>query len=538
MPADLSERVLVEEMGVEQVAAAEALAGLTFTPAERELMLGGVRANREKYAALRQVPLEYGVAPALIFRPGRPTGEGAATPAASEPFPEAEVETPEDPEDLASLSIGELAYLLRTRRVTSMTLTDLYLERLRRYDPLLQCVVTATAGRAREQAHQADEELDAGHWRGPLHGIPWGAKDLLAVRGYPTTWGAMPYRDQVLDEDATVVRRLDEAGAVLVAKLTLGALAMGDVWFGGATRNPWNPETGSSGSSAGPGSATAAGLVGFSLGSETCGSIVSPSVECGVTGLRPTFGRVSRKGAMPLAWSMDKIGPMCRSAHDCALVFAAIMGPDGQDDTVVDAPFPFSGARGDLRGLRVGYVEASFARDRESRVNDDATLEAFREMGAELVPVSLPDLPIQALSFVLMAEAAAAFDEFTRSDRDDLLVRQDEEAWPNLFRHSRLIPAVEYLRANRVRALAVRAVEHMMEEVDLYLSPADDEDSLLLTNLTGHPALALPNGLAADGTPTGITVIGRLYDEATLLGAGMAYQRLTGHHRLRPPLPR
>lgn len=528
----------MEEIGVEHLAAAEALAGLAFTQAQRELMLGGARANRDKYASLRQVPLEYGVAPALLFHPGLPSSHDGPSQAPADALPAVEVEPPEDPEDLAFLSVGDLAGLLRSRRVTSAALTDLYLERLQRYDPLLHCLITATEGRAREQARRADEELAAGHWRGPLHGIPWGAKDLLAVRGYPTTWGAMPYRDQALDEDATVVRRLDEAAAVLVAKLTLGALAMGDVWYGGKTRNPWDPETGSSGSSAGPASATAAGLVGFSLGSETCGSIVSPSVECGVTGLRPTFGRVSRHGAMPLAWSMDKIGPMCRSAHDCALVFAALLGSDGHDATVVDAPFRLPGAGGDLRGLRLGYLEAAFAKEGESRANYAATLDAFRELGAELVRVSLPDLPIQALSFILMAEAAASFDELTRSGRDDTLVRQDESAWPNLFRQSRLIPAVEYLRANRVRTLAIRAMAEMMAKVDLYLSPADDEDNLLLTNLTGHPALALPNGMAADGTPTGITLIGQLYDETTLLRAGMAYQGLTSHHQQRPPLPR
>ncbi|NLT41664.1 MAG: amidase [Anaerolineae bacterium] len=522
------------DSGSEDIAAAGRLLGLEFTEVEWEQMRRGVEENRARYEALRRVPLDYRVAPAPAFRVGAEPARTASATASVPPEPD-EIDPPADPEDLVYLSVGELGRLLRSRRVTAATLAELYLERLRRYDPLLHCVISLTEERAREQARRADAEMAGGHWRGPLHGIPWGAKDLLAVRGYPTTWGAMPYRDQMLEEDATVVRRLDEAGAVLVAKLSLGALAMGDIWFGGKTRNPWNPETGSSGSSAGPAAATAAGLVGFSIGSETCGSIISPAVECGVTGLRPTFGRVSRWGAMPLAWSMDKIGPMCRSAADCGLVLAAIAGADGKDVTAVEASFAHQHGGADLRGLTVGYLEASFGRERESAANDAGTLEAFRDLGARLLPMTLPDLPIEALSIILMAEAAAAFDELTRSDRDELLVRQDDDAWPNLLRRSRLIPAVEYLQAGRVRALAQRALAEQMETVDLYLSPADDEANLMLTNLTGHPALALPNGLAADGTPTGITLIGRLYGEATLLQAGMAYQTKTMHHRQRPP---
>jgi len=375
--------------------------------------------------------------------------------------------------------------------------------------------------------------------------VPWGAKDLLAVRGYPTTWGAAPFQDQVIDRDATVVSRLDEAGAVLVAKLSLGALAWGDVWFGGTTRNPWNLEQGSSGSSAGPAAATAAGLVGFSIGSETWGSIVSPSTRCGVTGLRPTFGAVSRHGAMTLSWSMDKLGPMCRSVEDCALVFNAIRGADGLDPTAVDRPFPWHPGI-DPRRLRVGFVQSLFEtvpkddenpeRAREEHALDLEALEVLRSIGIRPAPVALPDLPVSALSFILSAEAAAAFDELTRSGRDDELVRQIEEAWPNEFRIARTIPAVEYLQANRVRTLLMRDMARIFDEVDVYVSPSFGGDNLLLTNLTGHPAVVVPNGFPSDGSPASLTFTGRLHGEAEVLAVAMAYQEATGHHLPRPPI--
>jgi Asp-tRNA(Asn)/Glu-tRNA(Gln) amidotransferase A subunit family amidase len=457
------------------------------------------------------------------------------------------VELPADLSDPASLAfqpLSVLARLLETRRLTSVELTRLCLERLRRFDPVLHCVVTLTEERALERAERADREIAAGRYRGPLHGIPWGAKDLMAVSGHPTTWGAMPFRDQVLPEDATVVRRLDEAGAVLVAKLTVGALAWGDVWFGGKTRSPWNPEQGSSGSSAGSAAAVAAGLVPFALGTETYGSIVSPAYRCGATGLRPTFGRVSRHGVMALSWSMDKVGPLCRTAEDTALVLDAIHGADGLDPSAVDRPFPWAPGR-DPRRLRVGFVPELFEEElpedasdtaRDQRRLDLETLDALRAAGVELLPVELPDRPVGALSLILTAEAAAAFDELTRSGRDDLLVRQEENAWPNVFRQGRFIPAVEYVNANRVRTLLARDMEELFRRVDVYVTPAYGGANLLATNLTGHPMIALPNGFRTDGSPGSITFTGALFGEADLLTVAGAYQRATPHHTRHPDL--
>jgi len=377
--------------------------------------------------------------------------------------------------------------------------------------------------------------MPSGIDRGPLHGIPYGAKDLLATKGIRTTWGAVPFREQVFQEDATVVGKLADAGAVLVAKLSVGALAWGDVWFGGKTRNPWNLDQGSSGSSAGSASATAAGLVAFSIGTETWGSIVSPSNRCGVTGLRPTFGRVSRHGIMALAWSMDKIGPICRTVEDCALVFDAIRGPDGKDQSVVEASFPYDPGLS-LEGLRIGYLKNDIDSS-ENREKNQAVVDALERLGARVVPLELPRYPVDALSIILTAEAGAAFDELTRSGRDDLLVRQIEDAWPNVFRRSRFIPAVEYIQANRVRTLLIREMASLLNSVDLYVAPSFEGENLLLTNLTGHPCVVLPNGFNEDGSPTSITIVGRLYDEARLLAVSKAYQDATGFHLQHPPLP-
>jgi Asp-tRNA(Asn)/Glu-tRNA(Gln) amidotransferase A subunit family amidase len=440
---------------------------------------------------------------------------------------------PDDPQDLAFYSVAELAVLLRTERVTSTFLTELYVERLKRYGPDLECVITLTEDLAMEQARRADEEIAAGEYRGPLHGIPYGLKDLFAVPDYPTTWGAMPYKDQVRPETATVARRLEEAGAVLVAKLTLGALAWGDVWFDGRTRNPWNLEQGSSGSSAGSAAATAAGLVGFAIGTETWGSIVSPCTRCGCTGLRPTFGRVSRAGAMALSWSMDKVGPICRTVDDCALAFDAIQGADGIDQTVVDMPFRYDPYL-HLEDLNIGYIESLFDEEYDTRENDLATLDVLEELGADLLPMELPDLPIGPLALILEAEAAAAFDELTRSGRDDLLVRQIKMAWPNVFRAARFIPAVEYVQANRIRTLAMQEMDSLMDDVDVYVVPTYGGDNLLLTNLTGHPCIVLPNGFSEEDTPTSITFIGKLYGEAALLAVARAYQEATDFHLRHP----
>src|SRR5262245_3288375 len=495
-------------------------------------MLEGVRQQLNRYEQLRAVAIDNSVPPALRFDPGAPSAARSPrqpSPAAASPAPQA----PVDPQDLAFAPITSLARLIQSRQVSSVELTDLYLRRLERYDPALRCVVTLTADLAIEQARRADAETAAGRYRGPLHGIPWGAKDLLATRGIRATWGAAPFVDQVPEYDATVVERLRDAGAVLLAKLTLGELAWGDVWFGGQTKNPWNLEEGSSGSSAGSAAATAAGLVGFAIGSETWGSIVSPATRCRVTGLRPTFGRVSRHGAMALSWSMDKLGPICRSAEDCALVFAAIYGPDGNDNTVVDAPFNW---QPDIRlpGMRIGYLKAASDDEPGQAANDQHVLGTLRQLGAELVSIELPDYPIEAMSFILAAEAAAAFDELTRSGRDELLVRQEQQAWPNVLRQARLIPAVEYIQANRLRTLAMRAMDAVMAEIDLYVGFGGTD--LLLTNLTGHPAVVVPTGVTETGTPTSITFTGKLYDEATILAVARAYQDATTFHLQRPPL--
>ena len=517
---------------------AQQIAGLEFTEQERDLMVEGLNGHLKRYEKLREVQLDNSVVPAVQFNPVVPgmTFEQKQMPIkASKP---SKTKLPSDIEEVSFWTVTNLAGLIKSRKVSSLELTDMYLGRLKKYDDKLQCVITLTEELARQQAKRADKEIAAGHYRGPLHGIPWGAKDLLAVKGYKTTWGAMPYKDQVIDMDATVVRRLEEAGAVLVGKLTLGALALGDVWFAGKTRNPWNTQEGSSGSSAGPASATVAGLVGFSIGSETCGSIVSPCTVCGATGLRPTFGRVSRNGAMALSWTMDKIGPICRSVEDCALVFNAIYGPDGKDSTVVDLPFNWDAGRG-IKNLKVGYVKSAFEQERKdegSRANDVATLDVLRGLGLDLVSIELPDYPVDAMSFILSVEAAAAFDELTRSGRDDLLVRQIKNAWPNHFRETRLVPAVEYIQANRLRTLVMKAMHELMSDIDAYVAPSWVGDNILLTNLTGHPAVVLPNGFNEKQEPTSITFVGRLYGESEVLAVAKAYQDATDFHLKHPVL--
>ena len=532
-----------EQVTKEMLADAEAVAGLEFSDEERELMLEGLNDNLEAYELLRSVSIPNQVRPALSFDPAVPAD---ALPQERRPLIPSRlgrVRRPSTMEELAFRSVAELAQLVRTRRVTSVELTELYLDRLERYGPRLECVIELTKDRAMEQARRADRELARGNYRGPLHGIPWGAKDLLATRGSRTTWGAKPFEEQRLDEDATVVQRLDGAGAVLVAKLTLGALAWGDVWYDGRTRNPWNPEQGSSGSSAGPAAATVAGLVGFAIGSETLGSIISPATRCGATGLRPTFGWVSRHGAMALSWSMDKLGPICRSVEDCALVMHAIHGPDGRDPTVRDVPFNWDGTRG-IDGIRIGYLASAFERDRgergaEWKEFDQRSLAMMRRIVAPLKPVELPDnerYPTQAMGFILSAEAAAAFDELTRSGRDDLLVRQQQRAWPNVFRQSRLVPAVEYIQANRLRTLLMEAMNAVFREVDVFIAPSFAPRLLQVTNLTGHPAVVLPNGYRDEnGTPTSISFIGKMFWDGQVLAVAKAYQDATDFHRRHPP---
>ncbi len=538
-----------DEITPEHIRHAEVLAGLSFTDEERELMLSSLERARAGYASLREVELPNHVLPSLVFDPtvgGERAPEIAAPgPIAWQPAPHAP--PPATEEDLAFASVAELAALLRSRRVTSVELTRLSIRRLRRLDATLHHVVTITEERALRQARAADAELDAGYWRGPLHGVPWGAKDLLSVATYPTTWGAAPYREQELDTDADVVRRLDDAGAVLVAKLTLGALAMGDVWFGGTTRNPWNPDQGSSGSSAGPGSAVASGCVPFAIGSETLGSIVSPSTRNGVTGHRPTFGRVSRAGAMTLSWSMDKLGPMCRSAEDCALVFASIHGASPDDPTSRSTTFSWPAER-DVTDLRVGVVREEGYRNQEA---DEAMLNVLERRGVTLRPVTLPDMDTGPMLQMLRAEASAAFDELVRSGRVHELVRQDAGAWPTTFRAARFIPAVEYINGARARTLLMAAMREVFTTVDVIVVPSFGAGQLAITNLTGHPSVTLPNAFHAPSSgeeaeaaanrsdyrnPDSITVIGDLYADERVLALAAAMQAETDFHRRRPPV--
>ncbi|MBX9927328.1 MAG: amidase [Gemmatimonadaceae bacterium] len=521
------------------IIAAAQIAGVTIAEDDRRQMLEGLKGQTQRLTALRLIPLANAVPPALLFNP---LPKGTAPTEAQRPIRPSVTTAgtrPADLESLAFATVTELGALLRARKVTSVELTQMYIARLKRLDPKLKCTITITEERALAQARAADAELAAGKVRGPLHGIPWGAKDLLAVTGYPTTWGSAPYKNQLFEENATVVDRLDRAGAVLIAKLTLGELAQGDIWFGGMTRNPWKLDQGSSGSSAGPGSATAAGCVGFAIGTETLGSISSPSTRNGVTGLRPTYGRVPRTGAMALSWSMDKIGPMCRSVEDCALVFDAIRGRDGHDLTVHDAAFNWDAAR-PLSSIRIGYLKSVFdlpeGRGYTTKSFDSAALAVFARLGVKLTSVELPILNYDAMRIILTAEAGAAFDELTRSGRVREMAQQGNGAWPNTFRTSRFIPAVDYINANRVRSLAIQAWARLFETIDVIVAPTSPGSQLVATNLTGHPAVILPHGFRDDGTPVSLTFLGALYGEAPLLRVAKAYQDATEFHRKHPTL--
>lgn len=508
----------------EMVKNAEWVAGITLMEEERKDVARLMTRAVNGFKLVRKIEIPNSIPPALQFNP-TPGEPHAVGPRGTVAAPKVEQKKPDTADDLAFLPLTKLAHLVRTKQISSVELTKLYLERLKKYDPALLCVVTFTDDLAMKQAKQADEEIAAGNYRGPLHGIPWGAKDLIAYPGYKTTWGAGHYKDQTFDTKAAVAKRLEDAGAVMVAKLTLGALAMNDEWFGGKTRNPWNVKEGSSGSSAGSASAVAAGLVGFAIGSETLGSIVSPSTRCGVTGLRPTFGRVSRAGCMTLSWSMDKVGPLCRSVEDTALVLGAIHGADPADPTAVDRPFDWPGKKS-LKDLRVGYVEG------KKGIDEREELKVLKDLGATLVPIALPGkYPLSAILMVLDVECATAFDDITRAGVKDGIGK----AWPSTFRNGRFVSAVDYLQANRVRTLLMREMAKVMEKVDLYVGGND----LLLTNLTGHPTVCLPNGFMKRGgaeVPTALTFTGRLYGETELLTVASAYQQATGFHLKRPPM--
>lgn len=530
---------LIQDDGVvaEDIKAAQKVMDLNFDQNEIDQMLRNVNQTLNGIKELHNYEIDNSVPPVFTFRPQQNGKTIPTTQKAQNWQLPTNVQMPANKNDLAFYTVAQLSVLIKERKITSVELTQFFIDRLKKYGNELEAVITITEERAMAQAKKADELLKNGTYLGPLHGIPYGAKDLFAVPDYKTTWGAGPYKDQNRgDELATVVKKLDEAGAVLIAKLTLGALAMGDVWYGGTTKNPWNMEQGSSGSSAGSGSTTAAGLVPFALGTETLGSIVSPSTRNGVTGLRPTFGRVSRAGAMALSWTMDKIGPMTRSALDCALVFDVIRGEDNKDLTVQNHPFNYTG-KADLSKLKIGYLKDYFDGGRGAqRANDSISLEVLKSLGAKLEPVEwVSDMPFGGMQAILSAEAAAAFDALTRSDRDTLLVRQNAGAWPNLFRAARFTSAVDYINANRARYELVDQVNALMKEYDVIVTPSFGGSQLLTTNLTGHPCVVLKNGYTQQGSPTSISFIGNLFDEATILSVARAYQEATEFDEQHPP---
>ncbi|NLH98399.1 MAG: amidase [Chthonomonadales bacterium] len=499
-----------------------------YSEAERALMLPSVREMRRAMRQVRMAAIPQGAEPAIRFDPWVP---GVPLPSGRSAFRPTKPVAPADaidPDSLAFQPVSVLSAMLRARRVTSVELTQMYLQRLRMFDPQLLCVVTLTEELAMRQAEQADREIAAGRWRGPLHGVPWGAKDLLFTKGIRTTFGAKPYEDQIPPTDATVVQRLERAGAVLVAKLSLGELAMGDVWFRGMTRCPWDLTQGSSGSSAGPGAATAAGLVGFSIGTETLGSIVSPCVRNGTTGLRPTYGRVPRTGAMALSWTMDKIGPITRSVEDCALVLHAIAGPDGADMTVRPVPFSWEPAKG-LAGLKIGLDEAGFAaqKDEAARAVYDRALDVLRKAGAELKPIRLPSMAgaYAELTNVIDVEGAASFASLIAQGKLADLAQQGPNNWPNIFRVGTTVAGVDYIAMMQLRAQLQREMAAAMADFDCYVTPP--YATLVLTNLTGHPTLITRAGM--DGRkPIMIEFTGQLYREDAILRVGHVFERAMG----------
>jgi Asp-tRNA(Asn)/Glu-tRNA(Gln) amidotransferase A subunit family amidase len=518
----------------DQVTAALKLMGLEFQDAEIEMMLRGVNQAMGQYASLRKLDIPLDTEPAFSFHPGLPDRPAIKGPQRFETtVPKAgAVKAPSNLEDVAFWRVTDLAPLVRSRAVSSTGLTKMYIDRLTRYSPKLLCLITPTTELAMEQAAAADREIKAGRYKGPLHGIPFGVKDLFDTKGILTTWGAEPYQNRVPDKDATVVERLRNAGAVLIGKLSMGALAQGGLWFKGMTKTPWNTEQTSSGSSAGSASATAAGLVGFSLGTETLGSIVSPSQACGTVGLRPTYGRISRYGAMGLSWTMDKIGPICRGVEDCALVLNAVYGPDGRDRTVGADPFHWE-PRKPLKSLKVGILQKDFDRAQgdQKKVYDQA-IDDLKKAGVTMTPCEFQE-DINMIRFLLSAEAATAFDDITRDGRVRDLRGQAAFDWPNSFRTSRLIPAVEYIRAQRARTLLVEKFEQFMADWDVIVIPPNS--LLTTTNLTGNPQVVMKCGFV-NNMPRSISFLGKIYDEGSPLRVALAYEQVTEWHMKNPAL--
>ena len=508
---------------------------LDFTDAEADSMMGNLNNYLLMYKSMHKTLPSNDIPYPFAFNPA-PPGMKVSTKKEKIYWDiPLQVEVPANKNELAFYSIPQLASLVFNKKISSAELTRFFIDRLKKWGDTLECVITLTEDLAMKQAKQADEELKTGIYRGPLHGIPYGLKDLFAVKGYKTTWGSTPYKDQVLNMDSYVYKKLKDAGAVLCAKLSMGALAYNNKWFGGETKNPWNLKQGSSGSSAGSASSVAAGLLPFAIGTETLGSIVSPSTRCGATGLRPTFGTISRYGAMVLCWSLDKVGPICRSAEDASVVYAFIHGTDGNDPSAIRHTFNYTG-KADFSKLRIAYAENFFNR-LTAEAPEWKVLEAYRSLGANVHAVNFPDsamYPVNLVSIILNAESAAAFDELTRTNRDDLIERQDKDFWPNSFRAARTIPAVEYINANRYRYNLCRNMNDFMKNYDVLIVPTFSGRQLSITNLTGHPAVCVPIGFNQNGSPLSITLIGNLYDEATILAAAKAFQDKTEHNKKHP----
>ncbi|MER3463756.1 MAG: amidase [Chitinophagaceae bacterium] len=511
---------------------------LDFTQAEADSMVDNIKGMTGTIKAMHQTLPKNSLAFPFAFQPA-PTWMKIPTNQQKIDWKiSTDVQRPANLNELSFYSILQLAALIKSKKISSVELTQFFLNRLKKWDDSLKAVITLTEDLAMKQARQADDEIKRGIYRGPLHGIPYGLKDLFAVKGYKTTWGTTPYKNQVLDENSYVYEQLTKAGAVLCAKLSLGALAFNDLWFGGRTNNPWNLRQGSSGSSAGSASATVAGLLPFAIGTETLGSIVSPSTRCGATGLRPTFGTVSRSGAMVLCWSLDKTGPICRSAEDCAIVYAAIKGTDGKDVSAVDHAFNYTQKR-DVKKMRIAYAENYFRRLPKD-AQEWKVLDVYKSLGATITPVSFPDSAVynfDMVGIVLDAESAAAFDELTRTNRDDLIERQDKGFWPNAWRASRYIPAVEYINANRYRTLLCDTIQKFMKNWDVVIVPTFSGKQLSITNLTGNPVVCFPTAInPRGGAPLNITLVGNLYDEASILEAAKAYQDKTPYNKQHPAI--
>ena len=515
---------------------AENLIGLNLSPAGVDTMLPYLERNKRGYDSLRHYDIGINVQPPLYFDP-RPIGfEIPDWQDAIVVLIDDNTDFPKDSIDLAFMPVTKLASLIKNRKISSLELTKFFLRRLKQHNEQLECVINFTEDYAISRAKIADELLAADTYLGPLHGIPYGIKDLFSFKNYPTTWGSAPYKNQMIDETATVIEKLEEAGAVLIAKLVSGALARGDVWFGGKTKNPWDLKQGASGSSAGSGSAMAAGLCAFTIGTETLGSIVSPANRNGVTGLRPTYGRVSKSGVMSLSWTMDKVGPLCRSAEDCTIVLQAIHGFDSDDPSTTQVPLKLNPKP--INQYKIGYIKSAFARDTTDRAPvAEKALNVFRELGFQLDSIALPkDIPYDGFDVILRAEAGAFFDELVRSGKVDGMVEQGSRSRANSLRQSRFIPAVEYIQANRHRNILIQQFHEIISQYDAIISPTFGGRQLLLTNLTGHPSICIPTGLDEKDHPTSITLIGNLYDESSIINLAKLYQESTNHDELRPPL--